>query len=174
LNKEHRDEYNSIKHGFRAAPGGFHLSIGQEESYGVAPPAEKMAYAGGSTFGTSYFLAEPLENAPALRRDLHFRVRRHSINWDPGCLSYGLQLISMSIRNIVSFLKIANGVAADTVRFTRPKESSDADKPWRHTIGVTNYNVDVVVAEEHIKRLNEREILSVYDVCNENEVQGAD
>ena len=71
------NEYNSIKHGMRVRPGGFSIAVGVEHEYGVAPPPEEMKFIGGSDFGTSFFHAEPVANAPNNSRT-HFRIRRHS------------------------------------------------------------------------------------------------
>lgn len=94
------NEYNGLKHGLRSKPGGFHLAVGREDTFGVPPPREKMVSLGGSTFGSTYFVQE----YPTLNDKINFRPRRHSRNWNPHNLVNGLILISMSIQNISSWL----------------------------------------------------------------------
>jgi hypothetical protein len=49
-------EYNSAKHGLRIMPGGFYLSIGKAEQWGIPAPPEKMECLGGSNYGSSFFV----------------------------------------------------------------------------------------------------------------------
>jgi len=60
LDDEARAEYNALKHGNRVSPGGFTLAIGAEEEYGVAPPPSAMRSLGGSRFGSSFLVVEPV------------------------------------------------------------------------------------------------------------------
>ena len=77
-NKDHINEYNSIKHGFRVRSGGFALSIGLEQEYGVPPPSKEMQLVGKSDFGSTIFNIETIGDAKGNR---NIRSRRASINW---------------------------------------------------------------------------------------------
>src|SRR5262249_12343163 len=99
LNENHSNEYNSVKHGFRVRAGGFGLAVGIASVPGVPAPPESMQALGGSDFGTSYFIAEPIPKGD--RKTRHFGVRRHAQNWSPYAMAAGLQLIGMSINNVV-------------------------------------------------------------------------
>src|SRR5687767_11979647 len=99
------EEYNSIKHGLRVKSGGFSLSMGVEDQPGVPSPPERMVLIGKSKFGTSYYTSEQIDD---LKR--HIQITRNSRNWDPEDMVWGLKLISTSISNIISALKIFNGV----------------------------------------------------------------
>lgn len=153
-------EYNSIKHGFRARAGGFTLFAGLEHKYGVQPPAEEMKVVGGSEFGTSFYLAERVQNAPKLQRDPHFRVRLCSLNWRPEAMIQALQLISISIGNLISYLRILHGVDPKTVPFRRPQDSEFFHAPWQNSVSVTSASFDTIVAEQHIHRFSNDEILA--------------
>ena len=120
-------EYNSIKHGLRASSGGFSLAIGIEPSYGVSPPPEQMHLLGSSEFGNSFYRTEPISNS---KKDPHVRLIHSSVAWNPQATIYALVLITISIGNVVSFLKILNGVDPSTVQFTRPTDPEDFEKPW--------------------------------------------
>ena len=58
LDEGFSNEYNSIKHGFRVRPGGFHLSIGINEKPGEPAPREKMRLLGKSEYGSSYLSSQ--------------------------------------------------------------------------------------------------------------------
>jgi hypothetical protein len=45
-------EYHSLKHGMRAAVGGFSVAVGKEEIPGQPAPREKMQAIGGSEYGS--------------------------------------------------------------------------------------------------------------------------
>lgn len=159
LDDYHIKEYNSIKHGFRARAGGFTLAAGVEHEYGVPPPAEEVQVVGGSKFGTSFYSAEKIQNAPKLQRDPHFRVRSHSMNWRPESMVQALQLISISIGNVISYVRVQHGVDPRTVPFTRPQDSEYFHAPWQTSVGVTSASLDMIVDEQHIRRFAADEIL---------------
>lgn len=151
------NEYNSIKHGLRVRPGGFSMAVGIEHEYGVEPPPEEMQFMGGSDFGTSFFHAEPVDNAADTSRT-HFRLRRHHTNWNPESLCQALALISMSLGNVKGFLRIQNGDKPADVRVWRAQHKEAYWEPWQRSPGVTSSSMDTIVAEEHIERLSKDEL----------------
>lgn len=157
-------EYNSIKHGFRATAGGFRAAIGIETTPGVPAPPERMHSLGGSDFGSSFFIPEKISDSK-----LHFRVRRHSRNWKPENFIYGLHLISLSLQNILSFLKLINGVEAKTVKFSWPSDESHFEEPWRPVAGVTSMGMDTGIITEHITPFSKDEILAIYKTDSNKE-----
>jgi len=139
VNPAHIDEYNSIKHGFRVRSGGFTLAVGKEHEYGVSPPQEEMKVVGHSEYGTTILKLEPITNKKGNRS---YRSRRHSLNWRIEKTVLLLQLTSMSITNITSALKIANGVEAGTCKFTWPVDDETFIEPWKYSPGVTSSSMD--------------------------------
>ena len=156
LEQSHIDEYNSIKHGFRIRSGGFSLAVGAEPEYGVSPPAEEMMALGHSEHGTTYFKLEPIGEEKGNRS---LRSRRHSLNWRIEKTALLIQLVSMSITNVTSALKIANGAEGGTCKFLRPVEDDDFDKPWSFSTGVTSFNMDFVIPENEVKSTTKTELL---------------
>jgi hypothetical protein len=154
--QNHVDEYNSLKHGFRVRSGGFAVAIGLEHEYGVPPPEDEMQLIGQSDFGTSFFRIEPIENS---KGDRNLRSRRTSVNWKIEKVILLAQLVSMSINNVVSALKIVNGAKSGTCKFLRPQEDTDFDKPWQYTPGVTSCNMDFVVDKRQILAVTRKELL---------------
>lgn len=156
IDAHHVDEYNSIKHGFRVRSGGFSLAIGLEHEYGVAPPAEEMKMIGSSEHGSSFFKIEPIGTST---RNRSLRSKRTSINWKVEKVILLIQLVSMSINNIVSALKIANGATAGACQFQRPEDDADFDKPWAYCSGVTSCNMDFAINEDDVVSTTRKELL---------------
>ena len=125
-----------MKHGLRVRPGGFSLAFGPEDVPGVPAPPEKMSYLGGSDFGSSFFYSAGIGNEIDKRNPTHFRLKRHSLNWDPEGLSHGLNLISMSLNNILAFLKVVNGIDAESVKLIYPDNESYFEAPWRPSYSI--------------------------------------
>lgn len=156
IDRNYIDEYNSIKHGFRVRSGGFSLAVGLEHEYEVAPPAEEMKTIGSSDHGSSFFRVEPIGT---LKGNRSIRSKRISINWKVEKVALLIQLVSMSINNIVLALKIVNGTKTDTCQFMRPEKDSDFDKPWSYGTGVTSFNMDYVINDNDVVSTTRSELL---------------
>lgn len=157
LNPTHVDEYNALKHGFRARPGGFSLAVGVEPSFGVSPPDSEMESLGQSDFGATFLKIESLGSSRASR---HIRSRQTSINWSLERVVLLHQLVYMSINNVVSALKVVNGYAPSTCRFMRPQDDSDFQKPWTYGTGAISINIDHAIDESRLPAVTKAELLS--------------
>jgi len=155
--KEDITEYNSIKHGFRIRPGGFTLAMGVEHEYGVSPPESEMKVIVHSEHGATYFKIDPVDSKKGNRS---LRSRKVSINWSIQETVLKIQLVAMSINNVVSALKIANGAKAGTCKFTRPQGDSDFLKPWDYGPGVTSSGIDYVINEKDIISTTKNDLLN--------------
>jgi hypothetical protein len=159
--KNNTDEYNSIKHGFRIRSGGFSIAAGVEHEYGVAPPDDEMKMLGSSEHGSTFFKIEPIGSSKGNRS---IRSKRTSINWKVEKVALLIRLVSMSINNVVSALRIANGAKPSACQFLRPEDDAEFEKPWTYSPGVTGCNMDFVIddndvavtKEKLLKQLNER------------------
>jgi hypothetical protein len=153
-------EYNSIKHGLRVRPGGFYIAIGAEEKPGVAAPKEKMHLLGKSEFGSHFFAAKKIsENTQ------HIEMKRHHRNWSTQDLCWGLHLISLSIANIKSALRIINGVPATDVKFEWATDRDSYQEPWKRArqIGVTSMSgFQIDIKPDFITTFSKDEILAGY------------
>lgn len=159
VNEQLVAEYNNIKHGLRVRAGGFSLAFGRQDAPGIAAPSERMVSMGGSVFGSEFFKPEPI-GGDHYKRDPNFRVRRMNLNWDPESLALRINLISSSLNNILSFLKIVNGVDPNTVAFSWPEDEKCFEAAWNNHFGVLNCSMDIKVEEENITRFSKKEILS--------------
>ena len=154
LDQKNRDENNSIKHGFRLNPGGFQLAFGIQKDPKV--PAKKLESLGGSEFGSTSFSKQRFDK-------YNFHLIKNHRNWVPENFVNGLTLISGSIRNITSFLKLVNGKDPKEVRFRWPTNESDFDAPWALSSGVTDFKLDPVLSKENLKLFSKEDILSVFN-----------
>ena len=157
LDTNHEAEYNSAKHGLRVRSGGFSLSFGKADVWGVSAPPEKMKCLGGSEHGTSFFVKTKISE----RDKVNFKPNRISLNWHPQNLLYGLELISASINNVVAFLKWVNGAEPAKCSFLRLDDDC-FDSPWEMDVGVISWNCNKTLEPCHVRLFSKEEIIDSY------------
>jgi len=155
LNRDHADEYNSIKHGLRMRGGGFTLAVGTEPSYGVPPPSSEMRTIGHSAHGSSFFRLERIGEESSRS----FSTRRISLNWKVEKVQLLCELVAMSIANVVGALRIVNGAAPSTIQFQRPTDDQDFTRAWSYSPGVTSMNMDFVIDPQQIPKVTKALLL---------------
>lgn len=156
LKEENVEEYNGIKHGFRIRPGGFGLQAGLEHEYGVPPPSEEMKTIGCSEFGSSFLTLEKVPTNEKTNRS--YRSRRKSLNWNAEQVALLLQLVSMSLSNVIAALKIVNGMPPSHVQFVRPVEDDAFERPWQVTIGVTSFSMDYSIDASYFEKTTKQQL----------------
>lgn len=160
LDDKFTNEYNSIKHGLRIRPGGFYVAMGLQDHPGSPVPAEKMRLMGKSDFGSSYIATEKIG-----KLSHHLQMKHHFQNWSPEDMAWGLHMISMSITNVQSALKILNGVNPENIQFHWPSDLSSLLEPWKrsHRIGVTSMSgLTIQIQPDFIDAFPKERILSDY------------
>ena len=130
LNENNIAEYNSLKHGSRQHMGPYYLAMGLEDTPGVPAPPERMETISSSQFGSSFLVPVKLHD----RRN--FTVKTFRKNWQPPNMIFGLNFISMSIANVLSFIKILHNESLDKAPFTYPTDFDDFKKPWGEHSGM--------------------------------------
>lgn len=125
LRSDSHEEYNSIKHGFRASSGGFVLAAGPEEIVGVACPPENMSIVERSRTGAKYCVPAPMTDYTAGGKNPHFVLRTQGVNWSPLDTLAVIRVLSDSIQNVVSRLQILNG-ATGQIPFRHPNREQFA------------------------------------------------
>jgi len=160
-------EYNNIKHGLRINPRGFHMAIGLEKEFGVSPPPEEFVSMGGYEFGTSFFTLEEICQKGVPNRKYHFQVRKHNVNWDPEIIGIRILLLTYSIKNILSFLKMKNGVKPETLKFSWPSDLRAFEDAWKPLSGVSNFSVGSIINQEDIEIFDREEILAEYNLTED-------
>ena len=144
-------EYNSLKHGFRTGTGGFAVAVGRSNQ----PPAEKKMHTlGSSEFGHTFFTLQHISEEPD---DPNIQVRRSAVAWDPIAMGYGLVLISFSIQNVVSFLKLLNDRALK-VQFARPENDEDFERPFADGPSVPTLSIGMNLQKEDIQLFTRPEL----------------
>ena len=143
LNEHVRDEYNSIKHGFRVTLGGFTLKVGIEHEPGVSPPPDEMKTVAASRYGTLYPYAVRIQGDRA-----NIFLLSRARNWSPIDMAKGLRLVSNSMRNVIACLKVLNGVPPDKVQFSWPADGNEFQAPWANRASFNNASFDIAPLPE--------------------------
>ena len=162
-----QDEYNSIKHGFRVNPGGFTLSFGVEDISGVPSKPENMKPLGGSVYGTSFYKPSVPDNATEDFNKSNFRLKTSSLNWIPELVARRLQLISISIANVIGYLKTMYDMDGDEVRFHAPSDLNEFDLPWSKSTGTTHASFNLNLDVTEITPMTSDEIKATYKTSGE-------
>lgn len=152
------DEYNAIKHGFRVTPGGFTLNVGLEHEYGVPPPENEMTTVGHSDFGVTYFTIK--KSTPA-KNNRSLISSRTSHNWSFERIALTLQIVAMSINNVISSLKIINGTPPQECKFSCPIEVQEFKKPWDFSTSVTKMNFQIQAAPNEIPETTKDQLITI-------------
>lgn len=155
LDDRNRAEYNSIKHGFRIGSGGSVIAAGPELTPGVPCPPQEMKVIGGSEHGSSFYDPKELSKG-------NIQLIRRSMNWDPIYIAGRIRLIAMSLRNIISFLKILNGATPDSVQFIWPQNLDDFSEVWNGP-SLVHSSFSQTIRLEDITPQAAEEIISVYN-----------
>lgn len=161
LSDSHQDEYNALKHGLRVMPGGFSIAVGIEKVRGQRAAPEDMQSLGGSTFGSSFTVPLRIEGA----EKHHLRLSHRSRNWSWEALAVDLQLISQSIGNVVSCLRVIAGAPPSTVRFGWPAEHEDDvfTRYQQFLLSVQHFATADNVQAADIEALSAEDVRRLYD-----------
>ncbi len=69
----------------------------------------------------------------------------------------------MSVNNVISWLRIVNGVHPKKCRFENPSSQIAFDEPWKECVGVIHINMDSIIEKEHINPFSKENILESYE-----------
>jgi hypothetical protein len=142
LNQNFTDEYNSIKHGLRVYMGGFSVAIDNIKS--------------GYDFGSSYYQQEKIDK-------YNFVIHEHSRNWHPQSYFYALQLISASMKNIITFLKAYNGGDTTNLQYALLENLEIFDTPWETPVTLVEMKELSTIPVDKIPLLTKDQIMVRYD-----------
>ena len=145
------DEYNSIKHGFRAQTGGSSLQIrnsGVESDTSLNDRSE---------FGTRFFSVDRLSS-----RGTNFSAQNAMRNWAPVSLAVRMELIVLSIGNVVTYLRMRLGSIRDNARYQWPEDTEALRLAWEAEFVIESGQGGVILKPEDISPKLESEILASY------------
>lgn len=149
-------EYNSLKHGYRVHAGGFGMRIGITPRPDASP--ETLHNLGSSDYGTSFYTPKLINGGKRDSEDPHFYLGKIMLNWNPHSIAAALELISISINNIILFLEWRNGAASPQTKFLRPIDDGDYERPWLDRPTLIRSIVETPVREDQIKKFSKDEI----------------
>lgn len=129
------DEYNALKHGFRTTPGGFKIHVGPSDGSTEPPPESEMKFLGGSEHGATFYKLGRLEG----NGGRHLSSQRIAMNWSLTGDALLLELIALSIHNILTRLKTANDFARDQCNYKTLDNDGDFVLPWQQAPGVARF-----------------------------------
>jgi hypothetical protein len=160
LDNGHAQEYNSIKHGLRARPGGFEIKIGIPDEPGTAPPEDKMVFLSRSDFGSNYLVSER-SGFPKH----HLRLKGALRNWSIENIVSGIELAAVSIENVQSILTFINTQINRTSTISSPCSLKVPDLSCfdRRPDFVNMTSPEVRIPPEWIKPISKEEILADYN-----------
>ena len=141
-------EYNSIKHGLRVRSGGFKMEIGISEKPRSIPAPENMLELTSSKFGSNYLILEKVG-----KQAQHQRLKGENQNWDIESLHWGVNILSMSIDNVLTVLKGRMKQGETQGRLKVPSDFSDFDK-WKGFATLTD--PEVVIRPDFIHPFKKR------------------
>jgi hypothetical protein len=145
------DEYNSIKHGSRARAGGFSLTIGPSSS--GAPMIESK-----SEFGAKFFHAVKLGDR------VNFYAQDAMRNWSPEALAVRVELIAVSIQNVVSYLRSYIGISSTgQVTFHWPEATPALDLAWQADFVFESGTGGYVLEADDIDPVSAAQVLQGYE-----------
>jgi len=156
LSEEYSCVYNSMKHGFRASPGGMYIAIGKEDIPGEA--SKSMHSLGGSKYGATYLYPDP-----KISRDRTLRLLSKTVNWSPKGIWFQIALIRFSINNVLSFLKVINGVDPETVQFMWPDNLDDFKRDLETSPKALSFTMNQEISSNIIRYFTKEEMLTKFD-----------
>ena len=153
-------EYNSIKHGFRVTSGGFSVQLGSKGPSEGNNNQQSMHLLGSSKYGSTFHCLKAINNSIN-----HYFLVRYARNWDPEDMVWALHLISLSISNVISAIKIFNGIHPKDIKYIYPSDSKIFQKPIENTrtLGVTSMKGYLYgLSEEIIQNYTKQEMVDLY------------
>ncbi|TRZ84618.1 hypothetical protein D4R89_13300 [bacterium] len=160
MDKKLRNEYNCAKHGLRLQPGGFRIGLGIQAKPNVPIPIDKLNWTQKSRFGSTTLSLEKISQNKDL---VDYSVREDSRNWDIDSLTGRIQLIAMSINNVISFLRTINGQKHTCQQYSWPEDLAYFDLVWESDCDINSLSVDARVTENDIYPTKATEVMKAYN-----------
>lgn len=160
VDKKLRNEYNCAKHGLRLQPGGFRMGFGIQAKPKEPIPIDKLNWTQPSCFGSTTL---SLIKIGQKKDAVDYYVREDLRNWDIDSLTGRIQLIAMSINNVISFLRTINGQKHTCQQYSWPEDLAYFDLVWESDCDINSLSVDARVTENDIYPTKATEVIKVYN-----------
>jgi len=162
LNDHSIKEYNSIKHGFRSKPGGWRFSFGPINTGNNTSPKKEMFSFGDTKYGSSFHVIKAINGLP--EKDCNIQASKYSVNWDPVALLNDIKLVSISIHNILTFLKIAHDVDPLKVTFLAPDNLRFFEEHQKSVVKTSYMKLSMELSNHNIKKFTKEELENMMQV----------
>jgi hypothetical protein len=154
------DEYNSFKHGFRIQVGvGPTVTIRQKADGSIPPPDQAKLPILQSDFGSSFCVEHELVDAHDPNLKHHFTIKYCHVNLQAEDLAKDLELLRISIHNVVAFLKMANGFPNGEISVASPDEKEVFKQSDAKSGNLARITFSPKISENDIEKLTKEEIL---------------
>lgn len=160
LAEQHAEEYNSIKHGLRLAPGATGIRVAVQEEEGKPAPFSESAAVVTGKDGSSFYVRNVIAKSEGAQ---HLSLKRYFINWDPDGLCTDLEIISTCIHNLRTWLLAYNGYREEQLTYKGYR--AEAFRERVPVIAVPRGTFEPGLTAEHISehQFDKKEILDTYD-----------
>ncbi len=156
-------EYNTLKHGMRSLVGGFKIALGPDTtdlSPSTPDQHAPQALVGVAEYGSTFNLHRRIEGTS---HSFEFHERA-SQAWVPSQFVAGLDLVAVSVRNIVSRLLIVAGEEPVDVRFEWPEDTDAYERCWKPAPSISTVSFRSSIAlDPGYKEPSHADILTWYD-----------
>ena len=132
---------------------------GQLPIKGEFAPPENMRTIGESEYGSSYYTIETLWDTKN-----HYQLKTSSRNWDPENLFHGIIMLSMSIKNIVAFLKLILTSGKEDGDYSWPEDIKAFSSPWSKSTCANNFCMSIKGHEQIPGPFTDEEIKQIYKI----------
>jgi hypothetical protein len=157
LNENLRNEYNSVKHGFRAQSGGFTLEIQPPEKSNINIPKSELKNLLHSEYGSAFYTEEKIPE-----RKNQYCINYHALNWNPENIYHGIYFISLLINNIITFLKLYNELQIEGIEYLVELPNRLFNYPWKNIAGSGAFKLGGEVDLDTIPKITDEQIFSIY------------
>jgi hypothetical protein len=159
MDKKIRNEYNGAKHGLRFQPGGFRFGLGRQLTQNEPVPLEKLDWTPPCPYGATTM---SLAKIGFGKEFIDYRIKEETRNWDPLCFAGRLELISMSINNIIYYLRVINGQDKTPQQYYWPADLELFERAWNPDYQIISLGREERIQQRTISPTNKQEVLDKY------------
>jgi hypothetical protein len=156
LNEYSIDEYNAMKHGLRAKAGGYTINIGPAGTLNKPERHKDWISWGSSKYGSSFYILDKVSTSK-MKKNPNYKSKRRYLNWNPEYLVDAIKLITCSISNMISYLKIFNGKDPSEIKYL-VADSGVIEKFWKYYNTRSTMSFGINTPDESIVCVTEEDI----------------
>lgn len=159
LTEQHTDEYNSIKHGLRLTPGATEIRIAFQEEEGKPAPFSQSVPMIQGEYGNTFYVRKVIAKSEGAQ---HLSLRHSFINWNPKDLCTDLEIISVCIHNVRTWLLIRNGYTEEQLTYKGYKFEVFRERLQTPDISWGSFEPGLMADHISDHRFSEKQVLETY------------